>query len=45
MRVETNGTVAFEGTVAKSVETLARWAARDNDRTMLFGAELHVKVR
>jgi hypothetical protein len=45
VRVETNGTVAFEGTVAKSVETLARWAARDNDRTMLFGAELHVKVR
>jgi hypothetical protein len=37
--------VAFEGSVAKSVETLSTWAARDNDRTMLFGAELHVKVR
>jgi len=45
VRIETNGNVAFEGTVAKSVETLSKWAAHDNDRTMLFGAELHVKVR
>ena len=45
VRIETNGNVAFEGTVVKSVETLSKWAARDNDRTMLFGAELHVKVR
>jgi hypothetical protein len=45
VRIETNGAVAFEGTVAKSVETLSRWAAHDNDRTMLFGAELHVKVK
>jgi hypothetical protein len=45
VRVETNGHVAFEGMVEKSVATLAAWAAHDNDRTMLFGAELHVKVR
>jgi hypothetical protein len=45
VRIETNGNVAFEGSVAKSVETLSTWAARDNDRTMLFGAELHVKVK
>jgi hypothetical protein len=45
VRVETNGNVAFEGAVAKSVETLSKWAAHDNDRTMLFGAELHIKVR
>jgi hypothetical protein len=45
VRLETNGNVAFEGAVAKSVETLAKWAAHDNDRTMLFGAELHVKVK
>jgi hypothetical protein len=45
VRVETDGNVAFEGTVARSVATLAKWAAHDNDRTMLFGAELHVKVR
>jgi hypothetical protein len=45
VRIETNGNVAFEGTVTKSVETLSKWAAHDNDRTMLFGAELHVRVR
>ncbi|MGB7217494.1 MAG: hypothetical protein WBD07_01690 [Vicinamibacterales bacterium] len=45
VRIETNGHVAFEGLVDKSVATLAAWGAHDNDRTMLFGAELHVKVR
>ena len=45
VRIETNGRVAFDGTVVKSVETLAKWAAHDNDRTMLFGAELRVNVR
>jgi predicted esterase len=45
VRIETNGNVAFEGTVTKSVETLAKWAARDNDRTMLFGAELRIQVK
>ncbi len=45
LRIETNGKVAFEGSVMRSVETLATWAARDNDRTMLFAAELHVKVQ
>jgi hypothetical protein len=44
VRVETNGQVAFEGMAPRSVATLAKWAAQDNDRTMLFGAELHVKV-
>ena len=45
VRVETNGQVAFEGMAPPNVATLARWAAQDNDRTMLFGAELPVKVR
>ena len=45
IRVETNGNLAFEGLVQKSVSTLLTWAARDNDRTMLFGAELHVEVK
>ena len=45
VRVETNGHVAFEGMVDKNLTTLLTWAARDNDRTMLFGAELHVAVR
>lgn len=44
VRVVVNGRVAFEGAVARSVPTLLRWAARDNDRTMLFGAELPVSV-
>jgi hypothetical protein len=39
-----NGKVVFEGRVTKSVATLLKWAAIDSDRTMLFGAELHVKV-
>lgn len=39
-----NGKAAFEGQVARSVEALLRHAARDNDRTMLFGAELKILV-
>jgi acetyl esterase/lipase len=45
IRVETNGQVAFEGMLTKSVATLLKWAARDNDRTMLFAAELHVQAK
>lgn len=39
-----DGRKVFEGSVQKSVATLLKWAARDNDRSMLFGAELHVKL-
>jgi predicted esterase len=42
--VVVNGKAAFEGRVEKSVATLLQWAARDNDRTMLFAAELKVEV-
>jgi len=45
VRVVVNGTTAFDGTVERSVSTLVKWAARDNDRTMLFGAELPIAVR
>ena len=45
VKVVANGRVAFEGTVEKSVATLLKWAARDNDRTMLFGAELRIRTR
>ena len=45
VHVETNGHVAFDGMVDRDVTTLLTWAARDNDRTMLFAAELHVTVR
>jgi hypothetical protein len=40
-----NGKTAFEGRVQPDVRTLLKWAARDNDRTMLFGAELLVEVK
>lgn len=39
-----NGKTAFEGRVEKSLETLLRYAALDNDRAMLFGAELKILV-
>jgi hypothetical protein len=44
VRVVVNGREAFEGRVERSLAVLMKWAARDNDRTMLFGAELPVKV-
>jgi acetyl esterase/lipase len=39
-----NGRKAFEGRVERSLKTLLKWAAIDNDRTMLYGAELKIKV-
>jgi len=45
LKVTANGQVVFEGRVEKSVGTLLKWSARDNDRAMLFGAELKIKVR
>jgi hypothetical protein len=44
-RVTTNGAVSFEGAVEPDVSTLLRWAARDNDRTMLFADERPIGVR
>jgi predicted esterase len=42
--VSVNGRQVFSGPVRKSVETLMKWNARDNDRTMLYGAELAIAV-
>jgi len=42
--VVVNGRTAFDGVVQRDVRTLLKWAARDNDRTMLFAAELEVAV-
>lgn len=42
--VSVNGKVLFRGAVKKDVATLTKWAARDNDRTMLYGAELEIAV-
>jgi acetyl esterase/lipase len=41
--VVVNGRTVFDARVEKSVTTLTRWAARDNDRTMLFAAEIKIK--
>jgi dienelactone hydrolase len=42
--VTVNGRMAYRGRVAKSLATLDKWAARDHDRTMLYGAEIAVVV-
>jgi hypothetical protein len=43
--VTANGHVVSDRRVDPSVATLLTWAARDNDRTMLFGAELHLALK
>jgi hypothetical protein len=43
IKVVANGRIVFDGRVKPSLETLLKWAARDNDRTMLYGAELKIK--
>jgi hypothetical protein len=43
VKVVVNGRVAFDGHVERSVATLMKWAAHDNDRTMLFGAEVTIR--
>jgi hypothetical protein len=44
IRIVANGRTVFDGRVEPTVETLLKWAARDNDRMMVFGAELHVDL-
>lgn len=43
--VVANGATVFNGKVQKDLRTLLKWAAADNDRTMLFGAEVHVDLK
>jgi hypothetical protein len=42
--VTVNDREVFRGVVQKDVSTLVKWASRDNDRAMLFGAELGISV-
>ena len=42
--VVVNGRTAFEGGVKKDAAVLQKWADRDDDRTMLYGAELKIAV-
>jgi hypothetical protein len=44
IRVIANGEVAFEGMVRPSVETLRKWAVIDQDRTMLYAAEITIEL-
>jgi hypothetical protein len=44
VKVVANGRTVFDGRVRKDVGTLAKWAAIDNDRTMLFGAEIKIDL-
>lgn len=44
IRVVANGQTVFDGPVEPSVATMLKWAARDNDRTMVFGAELNIDL-
>ena len=39
-----NGAVVHDAVVAKDTSTLLTWPARDNDRTMLYGAALPITV-
>jgi predicted esterase len=44
VKVVANEHTVFEGPVERNLKTLLKWAARDNDRTMLYAAELKIKV-
>lgn len=42
--VVADGKTVFEGMVKKDLATLLEWAAKDNDRTMLFAARLPIRL-
>jgi predicted esterase len=44
VKVIANGKTVFEKKVEKDVRALMKWAAIDNDRTMLLGAEVHIRL-
>jgi predicted esterase len=44
IRVVANGQVVFDASVEPDLATLLRWAARDDDRGMLFAAEIDVAL-
>ena len=44
IQVVTNGVVSHDSFVRPTVETLLRWAAIDQDHSLLFGAELEIEV-
>jgi hypothetical protein len=44
VKVVANERTVFEGRVERNLKTLLKWASRDNDRTMLYGAEVKIKL-
>jgi len=44
IKVTSNGRVVFDANVQPSAATLMKWAARDNDRTMLYAAEIPIRL-
>jgi len=44
VKVIANGHEVFNAKVQADLKTLLKWAARDNDRTMLYGAELKIAL-
>src|SRR5262245_27820336 len=44
IKIIVNGKTVHNARVAKDLKTLERWAGVDHDRTMLFAAELKIKV-
>jgi hypothetical protein len=45
LQVIADGKTVFNGRIYESVPALLKWAARDNDRTMLFGTEVHISIK
>jgi predicted esterase len=45
IRVVANGDVVFDAVVPEDVAVLRKWAARDEDRTMLYAAEVTIELR
>ena len=43
--VRANGREVFRAKVQASVDTLLKWASRDNDRTMLYAAEIKIQLK
>ncbi len=44
VKVVANGRTVYDGRVERNLTTLLKWAARDNDRTMLYAAELKITL-
>jgi len=44
VKVIANGREVFNAKVTPTVKTLLKWAARDNDRTMLYAAEVQIRL-